>query len=39
VIFVGSDVRNLTSDKMFEATVSSFEIKAWIALEDIISTF
>ena len=38
-IFVGPQIRKLTSDDQFEETMSSIEKSAWIALKDVINNF
>jgi hypothetical protein len=38
-IFVGSDIRKLISDEMFETTMWNVEREAWIVLKDVISIF
>jgi hypothetical protein len=36
-IFVGTDIRKLIPDEMFETTMSNVESEAWIALKDVLS--
>jgi hypothetical protein len=38
-IFVGSQIRALTKDKMFEESITPAEREAWISFQEVIDKF